>query len=267
MKPVPPLQAAIIRNLKPPSPLLAEEAMRIAIVHWRGCHRFQSIQRIGAQRCHQFHSTNVGLVILAQVVPATLHLGPHARQNSPSATPPTTFPRNNSPSTAPPAAYPRKNSPNAPENSVFRPFWACRANFFALSLRHGAAGRTFSRTGHSDMVALKPMTPLQPLMQANVKPPSPLRAPQQQPLKPTTPMQPKNARNTPISHPQRRRRFQLKLDLREQRRQQFQTTTHLARGLQLRHQRHPCARLSENSHAIRLGEVSIKSENVAIPTL
>ena len=129
------------------------------------------------------------------------------------------------------------------------------------------AGRTISRMEHSDVARLKPMTPLQPLMQASVKPPSPLRAPQQQPLKPTTPMQPKNARNTPISHPQRRRRFQLKLDLREQRRQQFQTTTHLARGLQLRHQRHPCARLSENSHAIRLGEVSIKSENVAIPTL
>ena len=154
MKPVPPLQAAIIRNLKPPSPLLAEEAMRIAIAHWRGCHRFQSIQRIGAQRRHQFHSTNVGLVILAQVVPATLHLGPHARQNSPSATPPTTFPRNNSPSTAPPAAYPRKNSPNAPENSVFRPFWACRANFFALTPTSSRAGRTFSRTGRGNVATM-----------------------------------------------------------------------------------------------------------------
>lgn len=39
----------------------------------------------------------------------------------------------NSLSTAPPPAFPRKNSPNAPENSVFRPFWACRANFFALA--------------------------------------------------------------------------------------------------------------------------------------
>ena len=28
-----------------------------------------------------------------------------------------------------------KNSPNAPENSVFRPFWACRANFFAHRTR------------------------------------------------------------------------------------------------------------------------------------
>ena len=40
--------------------------------------------------------------------------------------------RKNSPIMAPPPAFPRKNSPNAPENSVFRPFWACRANFFAL---------------------------------------------------------------------------------------------------------------------------------------
>ena len=175
------------------------------------------------------------------------------RKNSPSTAPSRAHPRKSSPNTTPPPAHPRKNSPNAPENSVFRPFWACRANFFALSLRHGAAGRTFSRTGHSDMVALKPMTPLQPLMQASVKPPSPLLAPQQQPLKPTTPLQPKNARNTPISHPQRRWRFQLKLSLREQRRwrfqlklslreqrrRRFQATAHLASGLQLRHQQAP----------------------------
>ena len=41
--------------------------------------------------------------------------------------------RKSSPNAAPPAAFPRKNSPNAPENSVFRPFWACKANFFALA--------------------------------------------------------------------------------------------------------------------------------------
>ena len=132
----------------------------------------------------------------------------------------------------------------------------------------------------SEQQPLKPASPLQPLTQASVKPPSPLLAPQQQPLKPTTPLQPKNTPKTPISHPQRRRRFQLKLDLREQRRQgfqphtgtskqrrrRFQTTTHLASGIQLHHQRHPCTRPPENSHAIRLGEVSIKSENGAIPT-
>ena len=86
---------------------------------------------------------------------------------------------------------------------------------------------------------MKPTTPLQPLIQASVKPPSPMLAPEQHPLKPTTPMQPKNAPKTPISHPQRRWRFQsrlsrrpqrrcrfqLRLGLCPQRRQRFQTTT------------------------------------------
>ena len=69
-------------------------------------------------------------------------------------------PRQKSPSTGLPAAFPRKSSPNAPENSVFRPFWACRANFFALAPTPGRAGRTFSRTWRSHMATLKPTTPL-----------------------------------------------------------------------------------------------------------
>ena len=71
------------------------------------------------------------------------------------------------------------------------------------------------------MATLQPMTPLQPLMQASMKPPSPLHAPEQQPLKPPSPLQPKNAPKTPISHPQRRWGFQLRLALREQRRRRF----------------------------------------------
>ena len=55
------------------------------------------------------------------------------RQKSPSTGLPAAFPRKSSPGAARPAAFPRKISPNAPENSVFRPFWACRANFFALA--------------------------------------------------------------------------------------------------------------------------------------
>ena len=39
----------------------------------------------------------------------------------------------------------RKYSPNAPENSLFRPFQACGASFFALTHTPGRAGRTFSR--------------------------------------------------------------------------------------------------------------------------
>ena len=83
------------------------------------------------------------------------------------------------------------------------------------------AGRTFSRTGSCDVATLKPMTPLQPLIQASMKPPSPLHAQEQQPLKPPSPLQPKNAPKTPISHPQRRWGFQLRLALREQRRRRF----------------------------------------------
>ena len=72
------------------------------------------------------------------------------------------------------------------------------------------AGRTFSRTGSCDVTMLKPPSPQRPLMQTNVKPPSPL--------------QPKNAPKTPISRPQRRWRFQLRLGRRPQRRWGFQTT-------------------------------------------
>ena len=99
-----------------------------------------------------------------------------------------------------------------------------RANFFALAPPSDRAGRTFSRTGSCDVATLKPTTPLQPLMQANVKPPSPMLAPEQQPLKPTTPMQAKNAPKTPNSHPQRRCRFQSRLGQHPQRRRRFQTT-------------------------------------------
>ena len=88
----------------------------------------------------------------------------------------------------------------------------------------GLAGRAFSRTGHSHVATLKPMTPLQPLTRASMKPPSPLLTPDQQPLKPTTPQQPKNAPKTPISRPQRRRRFQLAHLTGPQRRRRFQTT-------------------------------------------
>ena len=49
------------------------------------------------------------------------------------------------------------------------------------------------------MARLKPMTPLRPLMQTNVKPPSPLRAPEQQALKPMTPLRPKTRQNPHFS--------------------------------------------------------------------
>ena len=96
MKPVTPLQAAIIRNLNPPTPLLTEEAVKTAIVRWRRCHRFQSRQQTGVQRNHPFHSTSIGLVMPSQVG-TSCPLSGRARQNSPSTTPPVTVPRKTRP--------------------------------------------------------------------------------------------------------------------------------------------------------------------------
>ena len=118
--------------------------------------------------------------------------------------------------------------------------------------RHGRR-RVGDNTGRSDVAALKPTTPLQPLTRASMKPPSPLRAPEQQPLKPLAPLQPKNTPKTPISHPQRRCRFQLAhltgpqrrwrfhthTDTSEQRRWRFQTTTHMVCRLPSCHQQAP----------------------------
>ena len=114
----------------------------------------------------------------------------HARQNSPNTPLPHLTREKVHPA-----------SPKTPKLGCFQP-----------------AGRTFSRTGRSDVATLKPTTPLQPLTQATMKPLAPMLAPKQQPLKPLAPLQPKNTPQTPISHPQRRRRFQARLALRVQRR-------------------------------------------------
>ena len=101
-----------------------------------------------------------------------------------------------------------KVRPTRLKTAFFGRFGLAGRTFSRSRTPSGHAGRTFSRTGHSHVATMQPMTPLQPLMQASVKPPSPLLAPEQQALKPATPLQPKNALKTPISHPQRRWRFQ-----------------------------------------------------------
>ena len=101
-----------------------------------------------------------------------------------------------------------KNSPSKRKNADFRAFRACRANFFALTHTSGHAGRTFSRTRLDNVATLKP--------------PTPLLAPNKGPLKPTSPLRPKTAPKKPISHPQRRWRFQPTTGTSEQRRQGFQ---------------------------------------------
>ena len=136
---------------------------------------------------------------------------PGTRHNKLARRDPTTAgPRKNSPGGIPSAAFPRKNSPSAPENSMFCPFWACGANFFALAPTSGRAGRNISRTGRRNMATLKPTTPL--------------LTPNKAPLKPASPLRPKTAPKTPISHPQRRWRFQSHTGTSEQRRRWFQTT-------------------------------------------
>ena len=111
-------------------------------------------------------------------------------QNSPNTSHIQHPTRQSSPSTAPPAVPPRKTHPARLKTAFFG--------------RFRLAGRTFSRTGRRRVATLKPMTPLQPLMQATVKPPSPLLASGSELLKPPAPLQPKYALKPPISHAQRR---------------------------------------------------------------
>ena len=100
-----------------------------------------------------------------------------------------------------------------------------------------------------------------------MKPTTPLLTPDTAPLKPTTPLRPKTAPKTPISHPQRRWRFQSHTGTSEQRRQRFHTTGPPGRqGLTAAPAGNDDTTASQISHAIRLEEVSTISENVAIPT-
>ena len=84
------------------------------------------------------------------------------------------------------------------------------------------AGRTFSRMRRDNVATLKPTTPLHAPHQGALKPVSPLLTHNKGTLKPTSPLRPKTAPKTPILHPQRRWRFQSRLDQRPQRRHRFQ---------------------------------------------
>ena len=102
-----------------------------------------------------------------------------------------------------------------------RRFWAIfrvQGELFRARIRTGPSRANFFAHRTRDMATLKPMTPLQPLMQASMKPPSPMLAPEQRPLKPPSPLQPINTPKTPSPHPQRRCRFQPHAHTSEQRR-------------------------------------------------
>ena len=104
----------------------------------------------------------------------------------------------------------------------------------------GLAGRTFSRTRRDNMATLKPTTPLLTPNKGALKPPSPLR--------------PKNALNTPISHLQRRWRFQT-------------TGPPGPQGLAAVPVGGADTTASQISHVIYRGHFSRSSKNVAIPTM
>ena len=110
----------------------------------------------------------------------------------------------------PTTAGPRNNSPSTPKHCVFRPFWACRANYFTLAPTPGRPGHKF-RAQDAEKATLKPTTPL--------------LAPNTEPLKPASPLHPQTAPKTPHSHPQRRRRFQSHTDTSKHRRSRFQSHT------------------------------------------
>ena len=116
----------------------------------------------------------------------------------------------NSPITLLLTACAGQNSPCSPKMAQFDAFCPCRANFLPLSPPTSHAGRTFSCARHDNIATLKPTTPL--------------LTPNRGPLKPASPLHPKNAPKTPISHPQRRHRFQPHTDTSKQRRRRFQTT-------------------------------------------
>ena len=116
----------------------------------------------------------------------------------------------NSPSTLLLTACAGQNSPCSQEMAQFDAFCPRMANFLPLSPPTSHAGRTFSCARHDNIATLKPTTPL--------------LTPNRGPLKPASPLQPKNAPKTPISHPQRRHRFQPHTDTSKQRRRRFQTT-------------------------------------------
>ncbi len=73
-----------------------------------------------------------------------------------------------------------------------------RANYFAFRRHVRDAGRRISRTG---------LDPGRRNM-ATLKPPTPLLTPNKGPLKPASPLHGETAPKTPISRPQRQRRFQ-----------------------------------------------------------
>ena len=141
-----------------------------------------------------------------------------------------------------------------------------RANYFAFRRHVRDAGRRISRTG---------LDPGRRNM-ATLKPPTPLHAPNNAPLKPASPLRPKTGPKHPFLTRKGDGGFTSTRIQASKGDRGFRQPAHLADSAWLRplgrqgqaatlgRRRHHRPQIS---HAIRLGEVSIMSENVAIPTL
>ena len=102
---------------------------------------------------------------------------------------------------------------------------------------------------------------------ATLKPTTPLHVPEQQPLKPPSPLRPKTAPKQPISHLQRRWRFQSRLGRHPQRRWRFQTGPPGRQGQAAVPTGSNDTTASQISHVIYRGHFSRHPKNVAIPTM
>ena len=120
-------------------------------------------------------------------------------------------------------AVPRKTRPTRPLQPQFREKTRPASAKTPKSECFERAWRNTSHTGRTNMATLKPTTPL--------------LAPNKRPLKPASPLHPKTAPKTPISPPQRRRRFQSHTDTSEQRRWRFRPPGHLACSTHTRYPR------------------------------
>ena len=176
------------------------------------------------------------------------------RKNSPNKAPPATFPRKSSPgagpswaqprktspSAAPPAVFSRKSSPSTPQNANFGPLFVRRANFFALtptirpSRANFFAHRTQPRGNCETDITTAPES-----CTKNAQ------------------FSPAKAMAVSVPHRHQRAKATMVSDNR--------VTSPAAPKRGARGRRRGLA--LEKSHAIRLDEVSIMSENVAIPTV
>ena len=162
------------------------------------------------------------------------------RKSSPGAGPSWAQPRKTSPSAAPPAVFSRKSSPSTPQNANFGPLFVRRANFFALtptirpSRANFFAHRTQPRGNCETDITTAPES-----CTKNAQ------------------FSPAKAMAVSVPHRHQRAKATMVSDNR--------VTSPAAPKRGARGRRRGLA--LEKSHAIRLDEVSIMSENVAIPTV